>query len=374
MKYLRGIMPTDVTPVVASLLAVVASLSIGAIVILAVGENPLLAYYELVRGAVGDIDSITSTMARQVPMLLTGLAWVVAFQAGLISLGSEGQLYMGGLAAGIAGYMIDLPALIMIPYLILVGAVAGGLYGLLAGWLRTAFRIPELLSTLMMNYIAIFFTAYMVVGPFRDQSPSANMLPKTQRIVENADLPTLIAGTRLHLGFFIALGLTVLVWWFLVRTRRGYEFRMHGFNPDFAEYAGINRSRLVHQAMFFSGGMAGMAGAIEVMGVHYRFIDQFSPGYGFDGIAAAILGNSTPVGTFLSSLFFSALRTGAMGMDRNTHVPFELRNVVQALIIFFIASNLFINYRAIWKRWTERFTRGRTASGKGGQRNDGSAA
>lgn len=372
MRWLRGLLPADVTPLVASLLAVVASLFIGAIVILAVGENPLLAYYELLRGAIGNVDAITSTMARQVPMLLTGLAWVVAFQAGLISLGSEGQLYMGGLAAGIAGYMIDLPAVIMIPYVILVGAVAGGLYGLLAGWLRTAFRIPELLSTLMMNYIAIFFTGYMVVGPFRDRSPDANMLPKTQRIVENADLPTLIAGTRLHLGFFVAIGLTVLLWWFLMRTRRGYEFRMHGLNPAFAEYAGIDRPRLVHQAMFMSGGLAGVAGAIEVMGVHYRFIDQFSPGYGFDGIAAAILGNSTPIGTFFSSLFFSALRTGAMGMDRNTQVPFELRNVVQAMIIFFIASNLFINYRQIWKRWTGG--RGNRVTGKGGEAKDGSVA
>lgn len=374
MRWLRGLLPNDVTPVVASLLAVFASLMIGGVVIVAAGENPFIAYYELVRGAVGDIDALTSTMARQVPMLLTGLSWVVAFQAGLISLGSEGQLYMGGLAAGIAGYLIDLPSVIMIPYLILVGAVAGGLYGLLAGWLRTAFQIPELLSTLMMNYIATFFTAYMVVGPFRDQSPSANMLPKTQRIVENADLPTLIAGTRLHLGFFIAIGLTVLLWWFLMRTRRGYEFRMHGYNPAFAEYAGIDHPRLVHQAMFLSGGLAGIAGAIEVMGVHYRFIDQFSPGYGFDGIAAAILGNSTPVGTFLSSLFFSALRTGAMGMDRNTHVPFELRNVVQAMIIFFIASNLFVNYRAIWKRWTDWWNRGSKSAGKEGQSKDGSAA
>jgi ABC-type uncharacterized transport system permease subunit len=374
MSWLRRLLPDDVTPVVASLLAVVASLCLGAIVIVAVGENPFAAYYELIRGAIGDVDAITSTMARQVPMLLTGLAWVVAFQAGLISLGSEGQLYMGGLAVGIAGYMIELPSVIMIPYLILIGALAGGLYGLLAGWLRTAFKIPELLSTLMMNYIAIFFTAYMAVGPFRDRSPSANMLPKTQRIVESADLPTLIAGTRLHLGFFIAVALTALMWWFLVRTRRGYEFRMHGFNPAFAEYAGIDRTKLVHQAMFMSGGVAGIAGAIEVMGVHYRFIDQFSPGYGFDGIAAAILGNSTPVGTFFSSLFFSALRTGAMGMDRNTHVPFELRNVVQAMIIFFIASNLFVNYPALWKRLTTWWKRDKTQAGKGGQSKDGSAA
>lgn len=364
MSRIRRLLPADPGPVVSSLLAVTASLLIGALVILAVGENPLRAYYELLRGAIGDLDAITSTLVRMVPMLLTGLAWVVAFQAGLISLGSEGQLYFGGLAAGLAGYSLNLPALVMIPYVMLVGALAGSLWGLLAGWLKVAFKIPELLSTLMMNYIAIFICQWAVVGPFKDRSPDANLLPKTQRIVASAELPILIPDTRFHLGFLIAVGLVVLVWWFLFRTRRGYEFRMTGLNPAFSEYAGLDRNRITLQAMAFSGAFAGLAGAIEVMGIHYRFIDQFSPGYGFDGIAAAILGNSTPLGTFLSSLFFSALRTGAMGMDRNTMVPFELRNVVQALIIFFIASNLFLNYRAIWARITRAAGRQPAAKGE----------
>lgn len=371
MSRLRRLLPEDLTPMVSSLLAVAASLVLGAAVILATGENPLRAYYELVRGAVGDIDGITSTLVRQVPMLLTGLAWVIAIQAGLISLGSEGQLYFGGLAAGLAGYSMDLPGLIMIPYVMLVGALAGALWGVVAAWLRVSFRIPELLSTLMMNYIAINFTQWAVVGPFKDRTPEANLLPKTQKIVDGAVMPILVADSRLHLGYIVAAALAALVWWFLFRTRRGYEFRMTGSNPAFAEYAGLDRSGIIYQAMFFSGGLAGLAGAIEVMGIHYRFIDQFSPGYGFDGIAAAILGNSTPVGTYLSSLFFSALRTGAMGMDRNTSVPFELRNVVQALIIFFIASNLFLNYKSNWARLSARWRR--TSSEKGGK-TDGSAA
>jgi simple sugar transport system permease protein len=143
----------------------------------------------------------------------------------------------------------------------------------------------------------------------------------------------------------------VAAWYFLMRTKRGYEFRMHGANPLFAEYAGIDRGAVVRQSMFTAGAMAGIAGAIEVMAVHLHFVDLFSPGYGFDGVSAAILGNSTPLGTYVASFLFSALRTGAMGMDRNTAVPFELRNVVQATVIFFIASNLFVNYGKLWARF-----------------------
>jgi ABC-type uncharacterized transport system permease subunit len=361
MERLRKPFTWDLSSMVSPLLAVLVSLLIGGLVILLVGENPLSAYSALFNGAFGDVDGITSTMARQIPMLLTGLSYAIAFQAGLINLGTEGQLYMGAIAAGLVGYMVDLPAVVMIPVVLISGAVAGGLWGWIAGALRAKFRISEFLTTLMMNYIAIFFGSWITIYPFRDRTPeSKGMIAQTQRIVDSAQLGSVIPGTRLHWGYLVAVLLVVAVWYFLMRTKRGYEFRMHGANPLFAEYGGINRGAVVRQSMFMAGALSGIAGAVEVMGVHLHFVDLFSPGYGFDGVSAAILGSSTPLGTFISSFLFSALRTGAMGMDRNTAVPFELRNVVQATIIFFIASNLFVNYGKLFARFRK------PKSGKGG--------
>jgi general nucleoside transport system permease protein len=351
MERLRKPFTWDLTTMVPPVLAVVVSLLMGGVVILFVGENPFTAYGAMLMGAVGDADAITSTLARQIPFLLTGLSYAVAFQAGLINLGTEGQLYLGALVAGMVGYMINLPAILMIPTVLLAGALAGGMWGWVAGWLRAKFGISEFLTTLMMNYIATLFTSWAVNYPFKDRTPeSKGMIAQTQKMVDSARLGDLWPGTRLHWGYVIAMLLVVALWYFLMRTRRGYEFRMHGANPLFAEYGGVDKGAVVRQALFMAGGLSGIAGAIEVMGVHYKFVDLFSPGYGFDGISAAILGNSTPLGTWVASLLFSALRTGAMGMDRNTAVPFELRNVVQATVIFFIASNLFINYGKYFRR------------------------
>jgi simple sugar transport system permease protein len=333
-------------------LAVLVSLVVGALVIIFVGEDPFTAYGALFAGAFGSVDSVTAIMARQIPLLLTGLSYAIAFQAGLINLGTEGQLYLGALAAGMVGYMVNLPPVLMIPLVLVAGAAAGGLWGWIAGVLRARFQISEFLTTLMMNYIATFFCSWMVIYPFRDRTPeSKGMIAQTQRIVDSAQFGPIIDGTRLHWGYVVAVLLVVAAWYFLMRTKRGYEFRMHGANPLFAEYAGIDRGAVVRQSMFTAGAMAGIAGAIEVMAVHLHFVDLFSPGYGFDGVSAAILGNSTPLGTYVASFLFSALRTGAMGMDRNTAVPFELRNVVQATVIFFIASNLFVNYGKLWARF-----------------------
>lgn len=353
----------DLGALVPALLAVLVSLVIGALIIIAVGESPVTAYLALLDGAFGSADAITSTMVRQVPMLLTGLGYAVAFQSGLINLGAEGQLYMGAFAAGVAGYLIDLPPFLMIPYVMIVGAVAGGLWGGLAGWLKSRFGISEFLTTLMLNYIATFFTTWAANNYFKDRTPvSKGMIAQTQPIFESARLPIIWPETKLHLGYLFALLLVVGVWYFLQKTRKGYEFRMHGANPLFAEYGGINRRGVTRQAMFIAGALAGVGGALEVMGVHYKFVDAFSPGYGFDGVSAAILGSSTPFGTYISSFLFSALRTGALGMDRNTMVPFELRNVVQATVIFFMASNLFVNYGKLFDRFRKK---GKEASGVG---------
>lgn len=355
MNRLRKPFNWDLSTIFPPLVAVIVALAIGGVVIVMVGESPVTAYSALLQGAFGSVDAITSTLVRQVPLLLTGLSYAVAFQAGQINLGTEGQMYLGALAAGLTGYMLHLPGPLMIPVVILAGALAGGLWGWLAGLLKSKFGISEFLTTLMMNYIANFFTQWAVNNPFKD----VGMIPQTPKIAENAWLPILVPGTRLHAGYLIALLVVVLLWYFLQRTRRGYEFRMNGLNPLFAEYGGINRTATIRQSMLLAGALSGLAGAIEVMGIHHRFIDGFSIGYGFDGVSSAILGSATPLGTYVASFLFSALNTGAMGMDRNTAVPFELRSVVQAVIIFFIASNLFINSG----KWLTRFRKEKKEKG-----------
>ncbi len=354
----------DLSTALPPILAVAASLIIGGLVIITVGESPVTAYSAMFKGAFLGKDELAATLTRQLPLLLTGLSYAVAFQAGLVNLGGEGQLYLGALAAGLAGYMIDLPWFLEIPTVMAAGAVAGGLWGALAGWLRVKFRVSEFLTTLMMNYIATFFTAWAVNNPFKDRTPaSKGMIAQTQRIVESAQLDVILPGTRLHTGYLVAIVMVVLFWWFLMKTRRGYEFRMSGLNPLFAEYGGINSKQVIMQAMFMSGAIAGIAGAIEVMGVHYKFVDAFSPGYGFDGVSSAILGSSTPIGTFVASFLFSALKTGSMGMDRMTQVPMELRNVVQATVIFFIASNMFVSSQGWFKKKKANAGKGAPTSG-----------
>lgn len=364
LQRLRKPFTFDLSTALPPILAVVAALVVGGIVILAVGEDPIKAYTAMIGGAFAGADELSATLARQLPLLMTGLSYAIAFQAGLINLGTEGQLYLGALAAGLAGYMIKLPWPIEIPTVLLVGAVVGGLWGALAGWLKTAFKINEFLTTLMMNYIAQFFTAWAVNNPFKDRTPASNgMIAQTQRIVNAAQLQTIIPGTRLHWGYVVGILSVIVLWWFLMKTRRGYEFRMTGLNPAFAEYGGIDAKKVIWQAMFISGALAGLGGAIEVMGVHLHFVDNFSPGYGFDGVSSAILGSSTPIGTWVASFLFSALKTGSMGMDRMTRVPMELRNVVQATVIFFIASNMFIGSKDWFKRKARKA--GKEASSRG---------
>jgi simple sugar transport system permease protein len=328
---------------VPAILSVVVSLFLGGLIILIVKENPFTAYGAMFSGAFGNMDNFTSILVRQTPLLITGLAYVLAYRCGLINLGLEGQLLVGAMAAGIAGYTIKAPAVIEIPAVLLAAAIAGALWAGIAGVLRAKFGITEFLTTLMLNYVATYLVNWMVVFPFRDRTPANNgMATQTQQIVNSARLPVIWPGTRLHAGWLVGILLTVAVLWFLFKTKIGYEFRMNGFNPFFAEYGGVKRVKTIIIAMLISGAIAGIAGGVEIMGVHWKYIDAFSPGYGFDGVSSAILGNGSPIGTFIASFLFSALKTGALGMDRNTRVPFELRNVVQATVIFFMASNLFI--------------------------------
>ncbi len=335
---LRNWLKLDWMAIAPVILSVFASLIVGALLMKTVHEDPVVAYKAMWNGAFGSLADFGSVLVRQTPLLVAGLGYTVAFRCGLINLGVEGQLIIGAIGAAVAGYSLNLPFFLHIPVVILAGALAGGFWGWIAGVLRGKYGISEFLSGLMLNYIATYLCNWLVVNPLRDKTQLAAQTPL---IKTSARFPIILSDTRLHLGWVVAILLTVLVWLFLYKTRKGYEFRMNGLNPSFAEYGGINRQRTLMWAMALSGALAGIAGAIEVQGLHWKYIDMLSPGYGFDGVSSALLGGSTPLGTFIASFLFAALRTGAMGMDRVTNVPFELRNVIQSTIIFFIASNIF---------------------------------
>lgn len=316
------------------LVAIAVALLIGAIIIAAMGMNPALAYESLAKGAFGSVYGITNTLSKATPLIFTGLSFALAKKAGLLNIGAEGQLYLGGLCSVLVGvYIHGLPTPIHLLLAVLAGFAGGGLWGLLAGWLKVRFGSSEIITTVMLNYTAIFFIAYMVNGPIMDGN-----LPQSKALPPSATFPNMIPGTQLHLGFAIAILMAVLYYVFLWHTRKGYEVRVVGMNPGAADYAGMNRKQLTYLVMFLAGGLGGLAGTGEILGIQHRLYQAFSPGYGYDGIAVALLGLNTPVGTVLAAILFGALRAGGDMMQMVANVPLALINVIQALVIIFVAA------------------------------------
>jgi len=298
-----------------------------AIVILASGENPFAAFGAMFSGAFGSVPAVCETIVKAIPLTLAGLAVALGLRAGLFNIGVEGQLLIGGLAAALAGYILKLPASLHIPLCLIAGILGGALWGFLPGLLKAKRGVHEVITTIMLNYIAFYLTHYLVTNQFQDPN---SMAPQTPEIQPTAFLGSLGVA---HWGILVA-ALGVIGFAFLMnRTVVGYELKVVGTNQDAARASGINVPGMVVLAMLFSGGLAGLAGAVEVLGVHHRFYDQFSPGYGFDSIAVALLGNNTAVGTALSALLFGALRNGAVSMQLITETPKEIVTVIQAIVI-----------------------------------------
>jgi simple sugar transport system permease protein len=300
------------------------------------GHNPLEAYWAMLVGAVGG-QNLSSTISRAAPIVGMGLAAALAFRAGFFNLGGEGQLVLGGLTAALAAIYLPLPGPVLLPVTFLAAALVAGLYAWLAAFFQFRFNVPLLISTLLMNYPARFFASYLVTHPFRDV-PSG--MPQTYMVPAAVNLPALSQDGRLHAGVFITLGLVLLAAFVIQRTVVGYEIRMAGLNANFVRYGGVDLKRLGYRVMFASGAMAGIVGAIEVLGTHQRFIDDAltSPLYAWVGLMTALLSGSNPLGVLVAGLFFSAVQTGGFALERDTEVPRELSRVLQALIILLVAA------------------------------------
>jgi simple sugar transport system permease protein len=320
------------------LLGTLLALLVGALILLIFGENPVTAYQALFKGAFGSKRTIAETMLSTTLLLLGGLAVAVGFRCGLFNMGVEGQIVLGGLLPAYLGYAVTLPWYLHLPLGMVAGTLVGALWGAIPGYLKARYRIHEVITTIMLNYIAFAIGGYMVAvgGPMKEVGES---LPASPKILESARLPRLLEGTRLTGGIFIALAVAVLVWIFLFKTRLGYKLRAVGLNPDAAEYAGISPQRFTVLAMFLSGGLGGLAGAVEVLGVHYRFFENFSPGYGWDAIAVALLGLLHPAGVTAAAFLLGALRSGSVAMQAVAQISKDVVLVLTALIIFFTAMN-----------------------------------
>jgi general nucleoside transport system permease protein len=283
------------------------------------------------------INPIFESLVSSTPFIFAGLAVALGFRAGLFNIGVEGQLFIGAIFAAYVGYAVTgLPAIIHAPLALLAGAVGGGLWGFIPGWLKAKTGGHEVINTIMMNFIAFRLSDWLLSGPMK-RPDSFN--PVSPTIEPSAVLPRLFESPiRFHMGFFIALFVAWLVYWFLFRTKWGFYLRTVGANPHAARYAGMNVLTGIIIAMSLSGALAGLAGANEVLGVNYNLAMAFSSGYGFDSIALALLGKSHPLGVVLAALLFGTLRNGAVRMQISAGIPIDIISVFQALILAFIAA------------------------------------
>lgn len=314
------------------------------------------AYSALFTGALGDPAKLTAalesgnpdairrafypffeSLVAATPYIFGGLAVALGFRAGLFNIGVEGQIFIGAIFSAFVGYSIKgIPALLHVPLAFLAGALGGAIWGFIPGWLKAKTGGHEVINTIMMNYIAFRLSDWLLTGPMkRPGSPN----PVSPTIEETAKLFRPFGDPiRFHIGFFVALLVAWLVYWFLFKTKWGFDLRAVGSNPHAARYAGMVVSVTIILAMSLSGGLAGMAGANEVLGVNFNLAMAFSSGYGFDSIALALLGKSHPLGVVLASLLFGALRNGATSMQLKAGIPIDIISVLQAFILVFIAA------------------------------------
>ena len=352
MKILREI--------ISPLIAVIAAFIVGGIIVLLIGDSPFVTFYQLIANSFGSLNDVGETLFIATPLIFTGLAVAVAFRAGLLNIGAEGQLYVASFATAWVGIKFggtvvnvfgtdtnyswfSLPAILLVPLCILTAMVAGGIWGAIPGILKAKFGSHEVINTIMLNFIGIALVSYLTQYYYK---VPGDAILETAPIGDAAHIPRIsqfVPGmpdfVPLSVAFLLAILMCVLVYIFLWKTKWGYELRAAGENPGAAEYGGISPNRQIIIAMTISGALAGMVAVGEVMGYRYRYYDGFSDGWGYLGIAVALLGRNHPLGIFIAALFFAILKRGGIFVDIETrYVSKDLVEVLQALIILFVAS------------------------------------
>ncbi len=334
---IRNILMSVYFPTVAVTLA----LTICAVFIALLGFDWRLAYLSLLEGSFGNTNALSETFIKATPLIFTGLSFAIARRCGLVNLGAEGQLFIGGLFSTFVGVSFnELPPLIHLPLALLAGAVGGGLWGLLTASLKNRFGASELITCIMLNYVATYLVAFFVTGPLKE---AGSAFPQSAMVAESARLPRIIEGTRLHAGIILALLCVLFYYMFLWRTARGYEIRLVGHNSDAAQYAGMKVKKNALLSMTIAGAFAGLAGSCEILGIQLRLFQNFSQNYGFDGVSVALLGNNTPTGILFSGILFGAIKSGTNKMQMAAHVPSAMVQIIQALIILLVVGREMFN-------------------------------
>ena len=339
---IRRVLNSMVVPV----LAVITALAVGAVIIFFTSgglANPrealqtvFLAYQGLIEGAFLKERGFSETLVATTPYIFSGLAVAFAFKGGLFNIGAQGQFFLGAISAAWIGFAVGMPPVIHLIFSLGMGFLGGAMWGAIPGFLKARTGAHEVITTIMLNYTAFLLVDWLVTGPLRSKTGTA---PKTPDVLESARLPTFFAAPdRLHLGFVLAVLTAIFIWWVLNKTTLGFEIRTVGANRFAAQYAGISVARIFVLTMAIAGGLAGISGAVEVLGLQHNLPAFFSAGYGFDSIAVALLARSDPIGVIPSAFLFGALRNGADLMELRSGVSKQIISIIQALILLFVAA------------------------------------
>lgn len=323
--------------------AILLAFFLAACAMLLAGVSPADGFQALFIGALGGRQQIAETLVQTTALLFPALGISLAFRAGLFNIGAEGQLVAGGLAAGAIGAHLAASTPIAVFVLLACGFVAGGVWGGIAGWLRAQFNANEIISTLMLNFIALGVANYLVSGPLK--SPAA-VGAETAPLPASSWLPLLIPGTRLSIGLLVALAAAIVLRWIFTRTVFGYDLRAAGEAPEAARRNGVNMPRMTFLALALSGAIAGLGGATLVTGVLHRFNTQLSPGYGYTAIAVALVGDLNPLWVCVAAFGFGILEAGGLAMQALADVPKDAIHVIEGLIILVLAARRYIATRA----------------------------
>ena len=339
-------------------LSLIATLIIGYILIVVNNADAGVAIREMFKGAFGSKLAVGNTIHWAIPCMLVGIAAAVAFKSGVFNLGLEGQLYFGALVSACIGYMVEMPHIVHVIVCILGGGLAGLLYALIPALMKLYFKIDEVITTLLLNYVALLATEYITLRLMGGNSATSQTSIVTPFVNKTAELTPIIKGTSATTGLFIALAIILVVYLLYKYTLVGYEMKMVGSNLQFSKAGGVDSNKMFIVIFLVSGFIAGICGAAEVLGVNHRFIAQFSANLGWDGVMIARVATNSPVGVLFVSFIWAAFKTGAMQMERATTLNRYTMNLLQALFVLFIS----IDYGMLYRKYKDK--KAREAIGK----------
>lgn len=356
MEKLRKSLTGFLVPVLSILLAFL----IGAIIMVALGANPLTAMGALFKGAFGTVASIGTTLNKSIPLIFTALCACFAYKCGVYNLGGEGQFLIGATLGFCAVYCSGLTGLPGILLTMIVGAAAGGIWGMIPGILKITRGLNEMIISIMLNYVATLFMGVIYTSWIRD----ANM-PQTPAVDESLMLSRVVPSMRFTWSFVIAVAVGLLLYYFLYWTSSGFKLRAVGLNMTASRFNGFPVNRYILMSFILSGAIAGLGGASDLLGTQYRLINGYGSGYGFDGVAMALIGQLHPIATIVVAIFFAALRVGSTSMQVATGVPTSVSDIIQALVIVFSVAGMALTKLPEFEAFCLRFSRKREKGEKG---------